>query len=117
VSSGCIRMTNQDVIDLYNRVQIGATVIVHVAAARPKITSARGRSWLVTEDVKAASERCGYLEWRDRSGSGLARCSASQKSLLEGSNPILVFVAELLGGPGREDFLISNSHCGRLSKI
>src|SRR5438874_1631666 len=28
VSSGCIRMTNQYVIDLYNRVQIGATVIV-----------------------------------------------------------------------------------------
>jgi lipoprotein-anchoring transpeptidase ErfK/SrfK len=28
MSSGCIRMTNQDVIDLYNRVQIGATVIV-----------------------------------------------------------------------------------------
>jgi lipoprotein-anchoring transpeptidase ErfK/SrfK len=28
VSSGCIRMTNQDVIDLYNRIQIGATVIV-----------------------------------------------------------------------------------------
>jgi len=27
-SSGCIRMTNQDVIDLYSRVQIGATVIV-----------------------------------------------------------------------------------------
>ena len=27
-SSGCIRMTNQDVIDLYNRVRIGATVIV-----------------------------------------------------------------------------------------
>jgi len=25
VSSGCIRLTNQDVIDLYNRVQIGAT--------------------------------------------------------------------------------------------
>ena len=28
VSSGCIRLTNQDVIDLYNRIQIGATVIV-----------------------------------------------------------------------------------------
>ena len=27
-SSGCIRMTNQDVIDLYSRVHIGATVIV-----------------------------------------------------------------------------------------
>ena len=28
VSSGCFRLTNEDVIDLYNRVQIGATVIV-----------------------------------------------------------------------------------------
>ena len=27
-SSGCIRLTNEDVIDLYNRVKIGATVIV-----------------------------------------------------------------------------------------
>ena len=28
VSSGCIRMTNEDVTDLYNRVSVGATVIV-----------------------------------------------------------------------------------------
>ena len=28
VSSGCIRMTNRDVIDLYDRVKVGATVIV-----------------------------------------------------------------------------------------
>ena len=28
VSSGCIRMTNDDVIDLYDRVKIGATVVV-----------------------------------------------------------------------------------------
>lgn len=28
VSSGCIRLTNEDVIDLYNRVQVGAKVIV-----------------------------------------------------------------------------------------
>jgi lipoprotein-anchoring transpeptidase ErfK/SrfK len=28
VSSGCIRMTNDDVIDLYNRTRMGATVIV-----------------------------------------------------------------------------------------
>ena len=27
-SSGCIRLTNDDVIDLYNRAKIGATVIV-----------------------------------------------------------------------------------------
>ena len=28
VSSGCFRMVNDDVIDLYNRVQVGATVVV-----------------------------------------------------------------------------------------
>jgi lipoprotein-anchoring transpeptidase ErfK/SrfK len=28
ISSGCIRMTNEDVIDLYNRVKIGAIVVV-----------------------------------------------------------------------------------------
>jgi lipoprotein-anchoring transpeptidase ErfK/SrfK len=28
ISSGCIRMTNEDVIDLYNRVKVGATVVV-----------------------------------------------------------------------------------------
>ena len=28
VSSGCIRMANDDVIDLYERVNVGATVIV-----------------------------------------------------------------------------------------
>ena len=28
VSSGCFRMTNEDVMDLYNRVRVGATVIV-----------------------------------------------------------------------------------------
>ena len=28
VSSGCIRMTNDDVTDLYNRVKVGAPVIV-----------------------------------------------------------------------------------------
>jgi lipoprotein-anchoring transpeptidase ErfK/SrfK len=28
VSSGCIRMMNHEVIDLFNRVEVGATVIV-----------------------------------------------------------------------------------------
>jgi L,D-transpeptidase-like protein len=28
ISSGCIRMTNEDVIDLYNRVKIGTVVVV-----------------------------------------------------------------------------------------
>jgi lipoprotein-anchoring transpeptidase ErfK/SrfK len=29
VSSGCFRMTNEDVVDLYNRVSVGATVVVN----------------------------------------------------------------------------------------
>jgi len=29
VSSGCIRLTNDDIIDLYNRAQVGAMVVVH----------------------------------------------------------------------------------------
>jgi lipoprotein-anchoring transpeptidase ErfK/SrfK len=28
VSSGCIRMSNDDIVDLYNRAKIGAPVIV-----------------------------------------------------------------------------------------
>jgi lipoprotein-anchoring transpeptidase ErfK/SrfK len=28
VSSGCIRLTNEDVVDLYDRVTVGATVVV-----------------------------------------------------------------------------------------
>ena len=32
MSSGCIRLMNQDIIDLYNRVEVGAKVIVHVRA-------------------------------------------------------------------------------------
>jgi lipoprotein-anchoring transpeptidase ErfK/SrfK len=28
VSSGCIRMTNDDVVDLYNRAQVGTRVVV-----------------------------------------------------------------------------------------
>jgi hypothetical protein len=37
VSSGCIRLTNEDVVDLYDRVKVGAKVIVLPAtvARRP----------------------------------------------------------------------------------
>src|SRR5512144_873401 len=36
ISSGCIRMTNEDVIDLYNRVKVGTPVTV-LAPGRPRI--------------------------------------------------------------------------------
>jgi lipoprotein-anchoring transpeptidase ErfK/SrfK len=34
ISSGCIRMTNEDVIDLYNRVKVGTPVIVFPPGSR-----------------------------------------------------------------------------------
>lgn len=36
VSSGCIRLTNEDVVDLYERVKVGAKVIVLPATAAPR---------------------------------------------------------------------------------
>jgi lipoprotein-anchoring transpeptidase ErfK/SrfK len=40
VSSGCIRLTNEDIIDLYGRVKLGAKVIVLPASARSTRTAA-----------------------------------------------------------------------------
>jgi lipoprotein-anchoring transpeptidase ErfK/SrfK len=41
ISSGCIRMTNEDVIDLYNRVKIGTSVIV-LAPRRSPVAMSNG---------------------------------------------------------------------------
>ena len=40
ISSGCIRMTNEDVIDLYSRVKMGATVVV-LGPSEQRVVSAR----------------------------------------------------------------------------
>jgi lipoprotein-anchoring transpeptidase ErfK/SrfK len=47
VSSGCIRMTNEDVIDLYNRVKMGAIVVVIApkqgdSPSNPRVATANG---------------------------------------------------------------------------
>src|SRR6266446_2866975 len=42
ISSGCIRMTNEDVIDLYDRVKQGATVVVLAPAQSGRIGSLSG---------------------------------------------------------------------------
>ena len=44
ISSGCIRMTNEDSIDLYNRVKIGTVVVVLGAAPRPRRSARTWRS-------------------------------------------------------------------------
>jgi lipoprotein-anchoring transpeptidase ErfK/SrfK len=41
ISSGCIRLTNEDVIDLYSRVKTGALVVVlGPKRGAPRVTSA-----------------------------------------------------------------------------
>lgn len=40
VSSGCIRLTNEDVIDLFNRVQVGTRVVVLPGGAPPQTAQA-----------------------------------------------------------------------------
>jgi lipoprotein-anchoring transpeptidase ErfK/SrfK len=47
VSSGCIRMTNEDVIDLYNRVKMGSIVVVIApkqgdSPSNPRVATANG---------------------------------------------------------------------------
>jgi len=42
ISSGCIRMTNEDVIDLYNRVKPGAIVVVLPPSQSASVASFRG---------------------------------------------------------------------------
>ena len=49
ISSGCIRMTNEDVIDLYSRVKMGAIVVVLAPKQgdspwNPRVASSGGRS-------------------------------------------------------------------------
>jgi lipoprotein-anchoring transpeptidase ErfK/SrfK len=44
ISSGCIRLTNEDVIDLYSRVKMGSFVVVlGPKQGVPRITSANAR--------------------------------------------------------------------------
>ncbi|MBI2716655.1 MAG: L,D-transpeptidase [Rhizobiales bacterium] len=44
VSSGCIRLTNEDVTDLYNRVQLGAKVVVLPQTSPAQVAQARAMS-------------------------------------------------------------------------
>ena len=43
VSSGCIRLTNEDIVDLYKRIQIGSRVVVLAGSAPTAAAAAGGR--------------------------------------------------------------------------
>jgi hypothetical protein len=53
VSSGCIRMLNADIVDLYNRVDVGTKIVVlpnnnYIAAAVPARVAPRARDLRVS---------------------------------------------------------------------
>jgi lipoprotein-anchoring transpeptidase ErfK/SrfK len=58
VSSGCIRLTNDDVIDLYNRVQIGAKVIV-----LPQTTVTQARQASLTQSYAPQPQSRAQATW------------------------------------------------------
>jgi lipoprotein-anchoring transpeptidase ErfK/SrfK len=69
VSSGCIRLTNEDITDLYSRVQVGTRVVV-LPGKEPSATPTRQRSKAVTAEKPAAKP----------TSSGLPQVSSPQAS-------------------------------------
>jgi lipoprotein-anchoring transpeptidase ErfK/SrfK len=57
VSSGCIRLTNEDVTDLYDRVQVGAKVVVLPADPRQAMPQVTGNRVAPTPAPVASSTR------------------------------------------------------------
>lgn len=55
VSSGCIRLTNDDVIDLYNRVSVGAKVIVLPQTTEARANKSPTQSVMTIPDEAASS--------------------------------------------------------------
>jgi lipoprotein-anchoring transpeptidase ErfK/SrfK len=74
VSSGCIRLTNEDVINLYDRVQIGAKVIVLAQAPPVLVAESPGQPRQVTAPLSASSPQAWPAEFSQRlSGSSKTR--------------------------------------------
>ena len=55
ISSGCIRLTNEDVIDLYNRVKVGTTVVVIAPGQGDSPVTRRWRIAVVRTPDRTAS--------------------------------------------------------------
>jgi hypothetical protein len=65
VSSGCIRLTNEDVVDLYSRVQVGAKVIV-----LPQTTVAQARHDSLTNSYAPQPQGRAEAAWNGIRPSG-----------------------------------------------
>ena len=59
VSKGCIRMYNQDVLDLYPRTSVGAKVIVTWNKFSAVASSSSGGSWFGSDDEQVTEQPAG----------------------------------------------------------
>jgi lipoprotein-anchoring transpeptidase ErfK/SrfK/transposase-like protein len=57
VSSGCIRLTNEDITDLYARVKVGTRVVVLPTAAMAAVDSPRGVATVTPSGVISAADK------------------------------------------------------------
>ena len=64
VSSGCIRLTNEDVTDLYNRVQVGAKVIVMPMNGSTTVARAPAARPLNAAQIQPVSLSSSYMSAR-----------------------------------------------------
>jgi lipoprotein-anchoring transpeptidase ErfK/SrfK len=94
VSSGCIRLTNDDVIDLYSRVNIGAKVVVLPMMAKAQMasqtrTASAARPVLVPQGAPTAS-----VSW------GSARYAATSPTYSTPVNSTYATPVSMSGGAG-----------------
>jgi len=93
VSSGCIRLVNEDVIDLYNRVQVGTKVIVKQSAV---LAEAVRRRRLCREAARSSKGGGAIMRWRSTvltAGLGVSGCvalAAAQTAAKQPDNLVII---------------------------
>ncbi len=71
MSSGCIRMTNDNAIDLFNRVQVGAKVIVLPMKGAPHVAQAEEPPWQAKAQAAIAASKPARTSWNASRPAGL----------------------------------------------
>jgi lipoprotein-anchoring transpeptidase ErfK/SrfK len=71
VSSGCIRLTNEDVEDLYNRVQVGAKVVVLPQTMPANVAQARQPKPTIASSYAPAAASPAQVTWNVIHPSGI----------------------------------------------
>ncbi len=80
VSSGCIRMTNDNAIDLYNRVKVGAKVIVLPQSGAPTREAKAPAQKRQAQNGRQDSRQDGRQDWRAEAQAAIERARAQNQT-------------------------------------